>query len=72
MKLSKIRRKLNYNYQENDVQFYPTFGFGYENIKRPEKPVECSRCLLCSVINEIPNVFSDDMIVPEYDTDACV
>lgn len=52
MKLSKIRKKLNYNYQEQEEQFYTEFGIKYKNFKLPNEPVEHARCLICSIDSE--------------------
>lgn len=57
MRLSKIRKKLNYNHQEWNEPFYETPGFynGYIS----DFNVDCSRCLINSIMSEAPSYGQD-------------
>lgn len=75
MKLSKIKKKLNYNYQDYDgtdlgSPFYMGFGAGVH--KYAEIPVEHSRCLICSINAEGLNSFDVPEMYQEYDRENSI
>lgn len=51
MKLSMIRKKLNYNFNR-DTSFYPYLGIGYYKSEELEKSCLCSRNLINEIVDE--------------------